>query len=295
MLAASFLALALAAAPETACADAPAGVRSSVRVMLLDLKGSGPQYMVARSLGQVVASEAAQVKGYELLSSEEVRAVLEGEANKQLVGCDESGCLAELAEAMDADLLITGSLEQSADGAPLLSLSLLNTRALVTVNRVTLSWPGDPARLPDLARAAAQLLVREKRDRPEGHVVLTGVPLDAQVFVDDVDRTEEARTGRIGGLEVGPHVVRVTALDRLPREEHVLLVAGGSAQVDGALEPVPVTASSWFWIGAGAAVVAGVGATAVGLYAIGRSSVTAVAAVPAYGLGDVDAIKAGAR
>src|SRR5688572_26050370 len=75
------------------CADvvvAPVAVaapaRGVVRVMMLDLKGAGPNYGVAKALGQVVADEAAKAKGLEILSADEVRAVLQNEANKQLVG-----------------------------------------------------------------------------------------------------------------------------------------------------------------------------------------------------------------
>lgn len=298
LLAAAFV-LAAATGPVPSlphCADAPlppaapAPTSTAVRVMMLDLEGAGPNFGVARALGQVVAAEAAQAKGLEILSADEVRAVLQNEANKQLMGCDDASCLSELADAMDADLLVSGSLDETT-GAPVLTLSLVNTRALVVVNRATLAWPGDPARLPDVARAAAQLLVFEKAQRPPATIVVANAPPGAQVYVDGFDRTADAATGKIGGLDAGVHEVRVVALDMEPKTEHVVVTAGGSAQVDGALESVPVFASSWFWLGAGAAVVTGVVATAAGLYLAGNSDVSATATVPAYDLSDVEALR----
>lgn len=268
---------------------------SSVRVMLLDLRSSGGLTGVARVLGQVVAEEAAKVKGFELLSSEEVRAVLDQEAQKALMGCDESGCLAELADAMDATLLVSGQLEQAPAGAKVITLSLLNTRALVTVNRVSLAWAGDEQRLPDLARAATQLLVFEKDKRPPAALVVDGLPQGGRVLVDGEDRSADAGRGSIEGLEVGIHEVSLSAPGFAPRTEQVLLVAGQSARVDAGLVEVPVTDNWWFWSGAGAAVLTGVGVTAAVLVLTGPADVTVAGQIPALSVGDVERVKGGHR
>ena len=42
------------------------------------------------------------MRGYEILSTDDVRAALDQEATKQLMGCDDNSCLAELAAALDA-------------------------------------------------------------------------------------------------------------------------------------------------------------------------------------------------
>src|SRR5690606_26161542 len=126
------------------CEDPSAPVK--VRLLVMDLKATEALAPSSRALTQVVAEQASRSSGYEIVSTEEIRAALEREAEMQLLGCDDSGCLAEIAGALDAELLVSGVLEQTPDGAPVVTLSLLNTRALVTVNRVALTWRGDNAR-----------------------------------------------------------------------------------------------------------------------------------------------------
>jgi hypothetical protein len=263
---------------------------STVRVMLPDLEVA-PRYQGQRAaFGQIVAEEAGRVSGYELLSAADVRAVLDQEATKQLVGCDDNSCLAELAEAMDAELLVSGRVDMGTDGAPLVSLSLVNARALVVVNRVTATWRGDEGRLPDVVRTGAQRLLLPARDRAPGAVVVTGAPVGARVLVDGEDRTRDHEGGRIGGLDVGVHEVAIEAPDRLPRTIPVVVLSGQDAVVSGALDDVPVPAA-WLWVGGVGAVIAGAAVTGAVIYFSGRGDVDVVAAVPSAGFDDVEKLR----
>src|SRR5688572_25727297 len=72
------------AAPLVCPEPAPALVKAStVRVMLPDLEVTGRHAPAKAALGQIVAQTAGAVRGFELLSAAEVRAVLDQEANKQ--------------------------------------------------------------------------------------------------------------------------------------------------------------------------------------------------------------------
>jgi hypothetical protein len=277
--------------PEPPPAPPPPPPRpSTVRVMLPDLEVA-PRFADTRAgLGQIVAEEAGRVKGYELLSAADVRAVLDQEASKQLVGCDDNSCLAELAEAMDAELLVSGRVDVGPDGAPLVSLSLVNARALVVVNRVTATWRGDEGRLPDVVRTGAQRLLLPAKDRAPGAIVVSGAPVGARVRVDGEDRTRDHEAGRIGGLDVGVHDVAIEAPDRLPRTIPVVVLSGQDAVVTGALDDVPVPAA-WLWVGGVGAVVAGAALTGAVLYFSGRGDVDVVAAVPSAGFNDVESLR----
>ena len=173
-----------------------------------------------------------------MLTAEEIRAVVRQEAEKAVMGCeDSSACLAELAEALDAGLLVSGRVVE-VGGAPRIALSLLNTRAIVTVGRVDLRWRGDPALLPEVGRAAAQLLIFEPEMRPPGRVEVSGAPEGASVLLD----------GRPAALtnpevEVGPHEVTVRAPGFVEAVYPVLVRAGETASVSAALEPAP--AEDW--------------------------------------------------
>lgn len=280
-------------ATSAACDDAPGPAAAKVRVMLLDLTASGDLETTARSLGQVVATEAGRVEGFELISRAEIRTLLAEEAAKALLGCDESGCLAELAGAMDAGLLISGHLDRGPEGGAVLTMSLLNTRAVVTVNRVSLQWTGEDRSLPALARAATQLLVFERDRRPPAALTLQGLPADARVLINGEDRSAEATRGRIDGLDAGVYEVALDAPGFTPRAERVVLLAGESARIDGALEEAPLISTWWFWTGAGAALVAGAGVTAAALLVTGPADVTVSGQLRLPGLDDIERVKGG--
>lgn len=271
----------------------PAPVRSEpevVRVMLPDLDVA-PRHAAARdALGQIVAEEAGRVHGYQLLSAAEVRAVVDQEANKQLAGCDETSCLAELAEALDAELVVSGRISETPDGASLVSLTLVNARAIVVVNRVNVVWRGPENRLPDVVRTSAQRLLLPGKQRAPGAVVVTGVPDGARVLVDGVERTNDHRGGRIGGLDVGVHEVNIEAVDKLPLTIPVVVLSGVDSVVEGAMEDVPV-AAVWLWAGGIGAVVAGAAMTGTVLYFSGRGDVDIKAAVPASDVNAVESLR----
>lgn len=270
-----------------------------VRVLVLDLVASQPSVeSVAAALGPVIAREAKQARGYEIITSGEIRSAMSQESAKQLAGCDDSSCLAEVAEALDADLLVSGRVdltttqpisdaetgEEVEVSAPLLSLSLLNTRAIVTVNRVSMAWPGDPSLLPNVARAATQLLVFDKEERKPGQLLFDGVPSDAQVFVDDEEVSFSVAIGEALPVEVGPHRIRVIAPGYVTKTQYVLAQSGETARVDGSLEAEGLSAW-WIWGGAAAALAAGIGATALVVAATADAplAVDHTVTLPTYG------------
>jgi hypothetical protein len=270
-----------------ACTSSATAVGATVRVMLLDLK-TGPWLAeTAKGLGQIVAAEAAKVRGYSIISAEEVRAALDQEANKSMMGCDESSCLAELAQALDAELVISGRIDDTSEGNALVSLNVLNARAIVVVNRVNMTWPGEASALTDVVRAAAQTLMFEPKDRPPGTLQLVGLPTGAQVFVDGA---AHGGSELIEGLAIGPHEIKVEAPGKSPWVDHAVVNSGAATAVTVAMEGEPIDAA-WLWLGGGAAVVLG-GAAAIGVaYALGQSDVVVQAAIPSVSANDVESIR----
>ena len=265
--------------------DACAAGSAQVRVLLLDLKATPALSASASGLGQIVAAEAARVSGFALVSFDEVRAALDQEANKMLLGCDENSCLAELAQALDASLVISGSLGETPNGETLVSLTLLNTKAIVVVNRVNMTWAGEPRLLPDVVRAAARTLVLEAKDRPPGGVKLVGLPSNARVYVDG-DRVFDLE---IKGLATGPHEVKVLADGKVPAIVHVVTAPSQVTSVEVPLEDEPAS-GTWIAIGATSAVLVGGAAALAVAYALGQSDVAVSAAIPSVGVNDVESL-----
>lgn len=275
-----------AAAAAGRCAE-PAGAR--VRVMVLDLVTDARFASQRGALGHVVAEEAARVAGYEILSTDEVRAVLTQEANRQLVGCDDTSCLAELAAALDAALVVSGRIDASSDGTALVALSILNTHALVVLNRVSFPWGGVDDQLPLVVRAAAQTLLLEPRQRPPGAIRVLGVPPSTEIYVDGV---ASLASDPFGDLAVGPHEVTVVADGKVPVRTWAVVSAGATTDVEVVLEDQP-TSAMWLWLGGTAAVVAG-GAVALGAALVfGKGTVETGTSVASLGINDIEKLATG--
>jgi hypothetical protein len=264
--------------------------RDKVRVLVLDLKAPATDAARAAALSSIVVAEAGRVPGFTLLSARELQAAIAHEADRQRAGCDDdTGCLAEVADAVDADLLVHGSLD-AVDGAPVVSLTLLNTRALVVVNRVTFPWRGSPDALADVALVATQHLVLDSSQRPPGTVRVTGLPAAARVFVDGQDRTTDAHGGVLSRVPTGPHEVQVTIDGMLPSTSYVIVKGGETVTVQPVLEPAPVP-GALLWGGAAAVAVVGVGATLGVVWATTRANASLDVLVPAYDLHDVETLR----
>lgn len=66
---------------------------------------------VARIFADSFAAELRKLNRVSVISMDEVRAMLAVEANRQAVGCsEEQSCLAEIADALGADVVISGSI-----------------------------------------------------------------------------------------------------------------------------------------------------------------------------------------
>lgn len=281
------------ACPEPAAAAVVPDKPATVRMMLPDLDVSPRFADAAAVLGQVVAAEAATLHGYTLLTSSDVRAVLDQEASKQLVGCDDTGCLAELAEALDAELVVSGKVGETPDGTPLVSLTLINARALVVVNRVTAQWKGPTDRLADVVKTSTQRLLVEGHARVPGGIRLTALPAQARVFVDGEARVV-GNDAHLAGIDVGVHDVTVEADDKLPRTIPVVVVSGADSVVDATLEDVPI-ATAWLWAGGIGAVVVGAAATGAIAWFSGQGTANVLIETPDTSVANADALRSLAK
>jgi hypothetical protein len=94
-----------------------------LRVAVMDLKlGETILPRTGRIVADNIVSEIRKLQGVTVVSMDELRTMLEEEANRQTLGCDEkSSCLAEITDALGADVIIVGSVADL-DGARVFSL-----------------------------------------------------------------------------------------------------------------------------------------------------------------------------
>ena len=229
-----------------------------ITVAVLDIRASGVEPRVAEALLDVVTEEVAKAPRYKVLSRKEIERLLTEEARKQLVGCDETSCLAELAGALNTELLVTGEISRL-QNSTLLTLQLINNRFATVMNRVSINWPGSSDALPDVAQAASQLLVLERGVRKPGALKVQSAPLVSQIFLDEKPITGTAKSD----LDVGLHLVRVTSPGFEERTIPVIIKSGLTSSINGGLQSIPVYKRPWFWslgiVGTGALGALGAG------------------------------------
>jgi hypothetical protein len=102
------------AAPAPAAPAAPAAAAPSagpMRVIVLDLKGSGVDAAQVEPITGFITVSLSDYPAFEVMSGADVRAMVEFEGEKQAMGCsDDTSCLAEVAGAMGARLVFFGTL-----------------------------------------------------------------------------------------------------------------------------------------------------------------------------------------
>lgn len=278
-----------ASAPSApASAPAPgAGQPEPITVAVLEMRAKGADLDLAGALLDVVSQEVGNTAGHKALSRKEVESILSEEARKQLSGCSDTSCLAELGDALNAQMLVSGELAKVGE-TMLLTLQLINHRYATVMNRVALNWPGNRDQLPQVARVATQMLMLTRTQKKPGQLEVVGAPSGARIYVD-----EELLKGRVlGRVDMGVHSVRVVAGGYEDHEVVVLVGNGEKVRVNGSLSAIPLYRRPWFW-GGGLALSAGAAvftAAVVGLvpvtllvFATGRAGVQARSNAPRTG------------
>ncbi len=100
--------------------DAP----TVLRVAVNDVETSAVDEKIGRLVTEAILAETRKLEGVEVIGMAELRAMMDLEAQKQLAGCEQESCLAEIAEALGVDVLIVGSI------------ATLNTESFMSVKRI---------------------------------------------------------------------------------------------------------------------------------------------------------------
>ncbi len=137
---------------------ARAGRTLKVVVLPLAPLGGVPE-TTARLLGDALAGELRRRPGVSVLTQSDVAALLGLEKTRQMLGCSDSGCMAEIGGALGADRIVHGSLGRVGESL-VVNLSALDPkrgRAAASVSE-RLRRAGDEAFLDALPTLADALL-----------------------------------------------------------------------------------------------------------------------------------------
>ena len=88
-----------------------AGSAEAAQIVTLDVApAAGVEAGVAAALTSVMLNALSRREGMSVISQADVRALLELEANKQMLGCSDTACMTEIAGSLGAELLIAPSV-----------------------------------------------------------------------------------------------------------------------------------------------------------------------------------------
>ncbi len=110
------------------------------RVAVLELAAANVDLATAQTLGEFFTAEVQKL-GFVVITTSEVATLLGYERQKQLLGCEESSsCIAEIAGALGADLIATGSIGRVGETYAL-SLKALDARTGTSIGRISETTP----------------------------------------------------------------------------------------------------------------------------------------------------------
>ncbi|MDP2340886.1 MAG: hypothetical protein Q8O67_08015 [Deltaproteobacteria bacterium] len=107
-------------------------------LLALALTAAAPTLDDTHLLTELIGAAAAQKAVAEVLTGEDVRRAVDLESERQTLGCSASSCLAEIANAMGARVVLYSSLSTLGDDELILTLTLFDSTTATSTGRTSL-------------------------------------------------------------------------------------------------------------------------------------------------------------
>lgn len=213
---------------------------------------------VGAQLTARISEVLAKRKDLSVIAPDDMRAILSHEGSKQLLGCDDKSCLAELAGALGADLLVAGRVSLL-DKAYAISMSLIDAGESRVVGRISEVWNGPSIALLELAEPMLEKLFSKTPEALTGAFALRDA-LDGSRVVVDGEVRGTVPAGQMAGLQIGAHRLELQAKGYLPFESSFIVKKDKTTlvfvrQIE---QEQPLYSQWWVWaIGAGGVLATG--------------------------------------
>jgi TolB-like protein len=185
--------IALAQAPE------------KIKIAVIDLKAKrGIDEMTVSSLTDLICTEIASTGKYSVIGRDDMQAMLEHIADKQLLECDDTKCLAQVGGALGVQQLMSGNIGMIGN-TYLINLKLIDIDNVVVLNRISQEYKGDEAGLiGKLKETVAGLFGEKKPAAPAPAPVAQEKPKPTEPELKPVQMTKiEEKKGGFPWLWVG--------------------------------------------------------------------------------------------
>ncbi len=225
------------------------------KLAVLDLAVNRVSAETARLLTELLVNEIDRRGAYQVISAADVNAMLGLERAKDVMGCGDTACAAEIAGALGVRYLVAGTVGRLGDDI-VVSLKLLDSDKRMVVKRAEQTVKDDERLYAAAIRSTVGILLPRPSEKtavqapavqpapPRSTLTVDSKPAGAVV---NVDGRELGRTRTVLILEPGPHQV-VLQLDGFDTEERRLELRPGQQQsLDFELRPTsPGAPSSGF-------------------------------------------------
>ncbi|HSN14868.1 MAG TPA: PEGA domain-containing protein [Anaeromyxobacteraceae bacterium] len=198
-------ALLLAAGPSLAADARP-------KIAVLDLQANGASKELTSAATSATANEIDRIGAFRVVTSEAIRDMLAFEKQRQMMGCTDGGCIAEIGGALGVDYIVSGKVTRIAAAAGLpetynLDLTLSNVKKGQREGSVVEAGKSEGEILGKVGRAVQKLVAKILAGR-SGTLVISAAEAGAVVKIDDQVRGTTPLQGQIS-LPSGPHLVVV--------------------------------------------------------------------------------------
>jgi hypothetical protein len=227
------------------CAVAPPSVRAAdakPKIAVLDFAANGASKELASAAGGIAANELDRMATFQIVTADAIRNMLAFEKQRQMLGCADAGCMAEIGGALGVDWLISGKVTKLAASAGVpetysLDLTLTNVRKAQRENSVIESAKTESELVQKTGKAAQKLVSKILAGRT-GRLVVTTAEIGATVIVDEQVRGTTPLRAAIQ-LPAGPHALTVEKKGFVAYQRDVQVEAGKVVEERISLVPSP--------------------------------------------------------
>jgi TolB-like protein len=237
---------------------------SELKLALLPLAAAGVPEATALAMDQILTLAFSRVSGLSVLSREDVESLVQAIAARGELGCtDDFACIAEIGAELGLSKVVAGSVGQMGS-THLVSLRLIDTRAVRVQSRALEDFEGDALELRHAVRKAALDLIGVDQSQPQGGVDLTLNAASGSGRIGNRPLVFAQHRLSLQGLTPGRYDLELLPDDAfLPLRRDVYVPVGGLNARSLQLEPAPAKWYQSWWLWGAVGLVAAASTTAL--------------------------------
>ncbi len=260
-------------APQGPIAQAFSPTAAPKLVAVLDLKAGVGAEAAAVAMTTMLTAEVSALEGFKGISRNEIKSILSHSADAQLAGCNEPRCASDVAHLVNADVLVTGTVDK-VGGATVVALSLIDAGSKdgsgdngeggpQVLGRQEAAFRGPDDQLLNLARPLAQRLF-DGANAAKHMGSLEVFSQDGVVVIVDGKEVGNTPLASLKDLPTGVHTLAFQKSGFQPQAVDVVVSRNEPTVVRVDLIEESLFEQPWFWAAAGGVVLVA-GGTAAGI------------------------------